>query len=224
MRLLVLTANQLRHAALLATLAAQYEVRAHVETLPARVSSGPALQRYYARMDAAERTVFGAVTLACPLTVTALGTIAVSEADWAWAERVVVFGASWLRGAVLARCVERRAINVHLGMSPYYRGSAPNFWAAYDGRPEYVGGTLHALTDSLDAGPIYETIPAPEDPDPWRRSMRAAPATFARLPAVLARLDAGQPQDRAACLRYSRARDFTDAVAADFLARVGADG
>lgn len=224
MNVLVLTANQLRHFALLEALArAGLRVRAHVETLPPRVTSGPALQAYYARMAAAERACFGSVIVPCARSrVSPLGTIGVSDGLWDWAERVVVFGSSWLRGSVLEQCVARRAINVHLGLSPYYRGSAPNFWAAYDGHPEYVGGTLHFLTAGLDSGPILSMILAdPADRDPWRRSMAVAPPLFAQIPAALARTDAGTPQDPTQCLRYSRAADFTDAIAAEFLERHG---
>src|SRR5690606_39404976 len=60
----------------------------------------------------------------------------------------VVFGASYIRGPLIDYLVARGAINIHMGVSPYYRGSSCNFWALYDGRPEYVGATIHKLSRS----------------------------------------------------------------------------
>ena len=44
----------------------------------------------------------------------------------------VVFGASYIRDWLIDFLVEHRAINIHMGLSPYYRGSSCNFWALYD--------------------------------------------------------------------------------------------
>ena len=46
-------------------------------------------------------------------------------------------------------------INVHLGLSPYYRGAGTNFWPFYNGEPEFVGVTYHALTERVDDGQIF---------------------------------------------------------------------
>jgi len=43
---------------------------------------------------------------------------------------------------------------MHLGLSPYYRGSGTNFWPLVDGLPECVGVTIHLAVSSVDAGPI----------------------------------------------------------------------
>ena len=45
-------------------------------------------------------------------------------------------------------------INVHLGLSPYYRGSGTNFWPIYNGEPEFCGVTYHRLVAKVDAGEI----------------------------------------------------------------------
>jgi folate-dependent phosphoribosylglycinamide formyltransferase PurN len=47
-----------------------------------------------------------------------------------------------------------KIVNLHLGLSPYYRGSASNFWAIHDELPECVGATLHTLTEAIDSGEI----------------------------------------------------------------------
>jgi phosphoribosylglycinamide formyltransferase-1 len=51
-----------------------------------------------------------------------------------------------------------RPINLHLGLSPYYRGAGTNFWPLVNGEPEYVGATIHYLDAGLDSGPIIAHV------------------------------------------------------------------
>jgi len=44
--------------------------------------------------------------------------------------------------------------NVHLGLSPWYRGGATHFWPSYLLEPEFTGITVHEMTKDIDAGPI----------------------------------------------------------------------
>jgi methionyl-tRNA formyltransferase len=46
------------------------------------------------------------------------------------------------------------AVNLHLGLSPRYRGSHCVFWPLYNGEPEWVGITVHRVDSGIDAGPI----------------------------------------------------------------------
>lgn len=66
---------------------------------------------------------------------------------------VFLFGSSIIRDPVLSR-FQDRVINMHLGLSPYYRGSATNFWPLVDGLPECVGVTVHHATLKVDGGNI----------------------------------------------------------------------
>jgi methionyl-tRNA formyltransferase len=49
-----------------------------------------------------------------------------------------------------------RAINLHLGLSPYYRGTATNFYPLLNEEPQYVGATIHLLDAGIDSGPILK--------------------------------------------------------------------
>jgi len=49
------------------------------------------------------------------------------------------------------------AINMHGGLSPYYRGGDSIFWALYNREPQYIGVTIHLLTLGIDAGPLVYT-------------------------------------------------------------------
>ena len=66
---------------------------------------------------------------------------------------VLVFGTGLLREAIIAR-FDGRIINLHLGLSPYYRGAGTNFWPLVNREPEYVGATIHYLDAGIDTGPI----------------------------------------------------------------------
>ena len=51
--------------------------------------------------------------------------------------------------------IECNKVNVHLGLSPYYRGTATNFWPIYNGEIHYCGVTFHELSLKIDGGPIF---------------------------------------------------------------------
>lgn len=136
----------------------------------------------------------------------------------------VVFGASYIKGPLIDFLVSRRAYNIHMGTSPYYRGSSCNFWALADGRPDYVGATVHLLSKGLDSGPmLFHALPAAEAADAFLLGMKAVEAAHRGLVERLASSELARmepvPQDKAQELRYSKMAEFTDEVAARYLAR-----
>lgn len=77
----------------------------------------------------------------------------------------LVFGASWLKTPWL-EAFPGRLFNLHLGLSPHYRGVGTNFWPLHDGLPEYVGATIHLLDVGIDSGPIlFHVRPQPAADD-----------------------------------------------------------
>ncbi len=69
-------------------------------------------------------------------------------------DAIIVSGGRILRDPVL-RCASRYGmINMHPGLSPYYRGIACTFWSLYNEEPEYAGVTIHYLTAGIDSGDI----------------------------------------------------------------------
>jgi methionyl-tRNA formyltransferase len=114
-----------------------------------------------------------------------------------------------------------------MGVSPYYRGSSTNFWALYDGRPDYVGATIHLLTAGLDSGPmLFHAFPPTEAADPFVLGMKAVRSAHAALVEAIRTGEAAElepvPQDKRVELRYTRNADFTDAVAQEYLDRLPA--
>ena len=72
---------------------------------------------------------------------------------------VVSYGCSIIRGKLLEEYAGR-FVNVHLGLSPWYRGSGTNFWPLVNGEPEYVGATFMHIDAGVDTGEIIHQIRA----------------------------------------------------------------
>jgi methionyl-tRNA formyltransferase len=45
-------------------------------------------------------------------------------------------------------------VNLHTGLSPYYKGGNSNFWPIYHRYNNLTGYTLHEMTTGIDSGPI----------------------------------------------------------------------
>jgi methionyl-tRNA formyltransferase len=106
---------------------------------------------------------------------------------------IAVFGTSLIRSALLSR--GRLGIfNLHGGLSPHYRGADCTFWALYNGQPDLVGCTLHAIDSGIDTGNLIAHIcPEVREGDDeltlfWR-AVRASAEVFAEL---LDRLEQGE--------------------------------
>src|SRR5688500_15124859 len=70
---------------------------------------------------------------------------------------VLVFGTGLLKQPLID-AFAGRIINIHLGLSPYYRGAGTNFWPLVNGEPEYCGATIHLLDIGVDSGPILAHV------------------------------------------------------------------
>ncbi len=49
-------------------------------------------------------------------------------------------------------------INLHTGLSPYARGGNCNLFMLLEGKPQYVGATIHYIDSGIDSGDIIRTI------------------------------------------------------------------
>lgn len=239
MKVAIFTSNSARHVTLAEKLSGVaehvYMVQECSTVFPGQVEGyyrkSPVMQDYFARVIEAERTVFGAPRF-LPSNVSQLSllmedlSLARLEmlAPALDADFIIVFGASYIKGPLVDRLIARRAINIHMGMSPYYRGSSCNFWALYDGNPDLVGATIHMISRGLDSGAmLYHVRPAQVPTDPFLLGMRAVEAAQDSLVERLSRGTLGQypeiVQDRSAEIRYTKNAQFTDEVAAEYLAR-----
>lgn len=70
---------------------------------------------------------------------------------------ILVYGTGLIGSQLISR-FPGKIINLHLGLSPYYRGAGTNFWPLVNREPEYVGATVHYLDAGIDAGPIIAQV------------------------------------------------------------------
>src|SRR5271168_1980819 len=161
MKIAIFTSNHPRHFALLraaSAIADQVVAVQECTTLfPGAVKDfyrkSEVMETYFTRVLAAEHRVFGSIApLPRNVRVLALREGDINSlpletfSEYLDADQIVVYGASFLKGDLCREMVAREAVNIHIGVSPYYRGSSCNFWAMYDGRYEMVGATIHRLS------------------------------------------------------------------------------
>lgn len=238
MKITVFTSNHPRHLSLIKDLLDIGEVHAIIECatrFPGAASDSmyhvsPVMADYFSRVLQAERDVFGPGNPIAandrlhilPLTMGDLSRVPLSLIETALAsDFYLVFGASFIRGPLIDFLVPKKAVNIHMGISPDYRGSSCNFWAAYERNFHLVGATIHMLTKGLDSGPILShAFPAPAT-CPFKLGMLAVKSAHSSVCAALktGRLFEGEPipQDRSLERRYTKGTDFTDKVAQDYL-------
>jgi hypothetical protein len=239
MKVTIFTSNQPRHIALINRLANSAEVVYAVQEVttvhPGAVSdfygNSETMHKYFNNVRSAENIFFPnqrftsntVKTFACKSGD--LNRLRKSDLEVALdSDLYVVFGSSFIRGWLCDFLVGKSAINLHMGLSPYYRGAACNFWAMYDQLPNYVGATWHYLSSGLDSGPIiFHSIPRFEDEDAFGFTMKAVLAAqedlISNLDEILQGDFPGVPQEKGLQLRYSRYTDFTDEIAQEFLQR-----
>lgn len=72
---------------------------------------------------------------------------------------LICYGSSLIKTELLER-FSGRFINVHLGLSPYYRGSGTNVWPLINNEPNMVGATFMYIDAGIDTGRIIHQIQA----------------------------------------------------------------
>ena len=70
---------------------------------------------------------------------------------------LVAYGCSLIRDPLLSS-FRGRFLNVHLGLSPYYRGVGTNFWPLVNREPEFVGATFMHLDAGVDTGEVIHQM------------------------------------------------------------------
>jgi len=126
-------------------------------------------------------------------------------------ELVVAFGCSILREPLLSS-FRGRLLNLHLGLSPYYRGAASNFWPLVNGEPEYVGATFMHLDSGIDTGEIIHQIRARvyRNDTPHQIGNRLIVDAVFAYGAIIRRIDElhSMPQPTLLDCKYYRTNDY----------------
>ena len=72
---------------------------------------------------------------------------------------LVCYGSSLIKSKLL-EFFKDRFLNIHLGLSPYYRGSGTNVWPLINNQPQMVGATFMHIDEGIDTGRIIHQINA----------------------------------------------------------------
>lgn len=239
MKITVFTSNQPRHLALVNKLASvsdtTYAILECNTVFPGKVQDffkkSDVMKCYFENVMEAENSLYGDISF----SKNNVKSLSIKSGDLNLLNKeqlqealssdlYVVFGASYIKGWLIDHLVNHKAINIHMGLSPYYRGSSCNFWALYDSKPEYVGSTIHLLSKGLDSGPmLYHAVPNLKNSNPFEFTMKSVEAAQQSL---VERISTKQifefiphNQDKTQEIRYTRNSDFTDSVAEEFLNR-----
>ncbi|HUU83820.1 MAG TPA: formyl transferase [Phycisphaerae bacterium] len=174
MRIGILTSNDVRHRHVVNALRARCEVTAvcyqdtgyvpadtAAETIDARTAA--AVKHHFEERRRQEEIHFGhnadpvadsrecGVCTVDPRTLNTGDTLAFVQRHGV--EAVVIYGTGMIKSPLLD-AYTGRMVNLHLGLSPYYRGTATNFYPLLNDEPEYVGATIHLIDAGIDSGPI----------------------------------------------------------------------
>tara|TARA_X000000950_G_scaffold287397_1_gene399498 strand:+ start:1041 stop:1829 length:789 start_codon:yes stop_codon:yes gene_type:complete len=136
--------------------------------------------------------------------------------DFLKSDIYIVFGSSWIKGDLLKFLTDKGAINIHMGVSPYYRGTDCNFWALYDNNPHLVGATVHLLSSGLDNGPILYHAMSNLKTNPYEYTMSCVKSAFHSLyerikSGSIFKLDSVS-NIKEKQIRYSKKIDFNDLI------------
>ena len=136
--------------------------------------------------------------------------------DFLKSDVYVVFGSSYIKGELVDFLVKQKAINIHAGVSPYYRGTDCNFWALYDDNPHLVGTTIHLLSKGLDSGPMLYHAMSNLKSNPFEYTMSTVKSAFH---SIAERIKDGSiftikpvVQDKKEEVRYSKKSEFNEEI------------
>ena len=143
-----------------------------------------------------------------------------SLSDFLKSDIYIIFGSSYIKGDLVDFLIKKKALNIHMGISPYYRGTDCNFWALYDNNPHLVGATIHILSKGIDNGPILYHALSKIKTNPFEYTMSAVKSSFY---SILERLKDEsifkiKPiiQNKNKEIRYSKKTDFNDIKISEF--------
>ena len=161
---MILTADKPRHMRFAALLIKKFGAKLIIERNTSKSSyTSPLLKKHFEEFERTEREWFrptdeekalllgSTLCTLPPKSVNDPKVLAViKEMD---PELIIVYGTSII-GRELIGAFPKRIINVHAGLSPYYRGSGCNVYPFLNNELEYVGITIHFMDEGVDTGDI----------------------------------------------------------------------
>ena len=236
MKITIFTSNQPRHISLVNKLSEISEsTYAVIETKD--LSNGvikdfykpsPIMEEYFRKVNNSEANIFGEemnINSSVESLVINNGELSNLDQDTLRdaldSDLYVVFGSSYIKGWLVNHLISRKTINIHMGISPFYRGVGCNFWALYDLNPDLVGATIHMISKGIDSGGIlWHCFPKYDNEDPFDFTMKSVLSAHSSIVNGILSKEIFELsptiQDKNKEKRFSRSSDFNDAVIEDF--------
>ena len=143
--------------------------------------------------------------------------------DFLISDVYVVFCSSYIKGDLVDFLVKNKALNIHMGVSPYYRGTDCNFWALYDDNPHLVGATIHMLSKGLDSGSMLYHAMSNIKTNPFEYTMSTVKAAFHSIAERIKdkSIFEIEPilQDKSKKVRYSKKIEFNEQVVKNYFTK-----
>jgi methionyl-tRNA formyltransferase len=240
MKITLFTSNQLRHNYFINLLSKKcsklFVVQESKTIFPGEVPwyypSSKIMKKYFSNVKQAERKIFGnnnIIKSSKKINITPLGSGDLSNCtkkmlkDSLQSDVYIVFGSSFIKGEIANFLSKKKTLNIHMGISPYYRGTDCNFWALRDGNPDLVGATIHFLSKGLDNGPILYHATTKFNKDPFLFTMLSVKSAFLSIIYYLKnkKIKKLKPikQNNKLLIRYSKKKDFKNSVVKNFFSK-----
>ena len=240
MKITLLTSNNIRHnylINLLSEISDELFVIQESRTIfpgliPGFYKASPIMKKYFENVNNAQYQLFG-----CPYVNINNKNIKILPilsgdlnqcsmdflSDFLQSDLYVVFGSSYIKGDLADFLIKQKAINIHAGVSPYYRGTDCNFWALIDENPHLVGATIHLLSKGLDNGPILYHAMSNIRTNPYEYTMSSVKSAFHSIAEKIKDetifkiepIDQNKNQE----VRYSLKKEFTEEVVKDYFTK-----
>ena len=193
--------------------------------LPGHYQTSPIMKKYFENVNNAQSRLFGnsyvnnkkknikiLTMLSGDLNQCSMNLLS----DFLKSNVYVVYGSSYIKGELLNFLINQKAINIHAGISPYYRGTDCNFWALFDDNPHLVGATIHLLSKGLDSGPMLYHAMSNIKMNPFEYSMSTIKSAFHSIAERIkdSSIFKIKPlvQDKKKEVRYSKKSEFNEEI------------
>ena len=237
MKITLFTSNKNRHnylINLLSEVSDELFIIQECDTIFTGIVSGhymasPIMKKYFENVNKAQSQFFGNSYVnnnkknikILPILLQDLSKCSMhSLSDFLKSDIYVVFGSSYIKGELVDYLVKKKAINIHAGVSPYYRGADCNFWALHDDNPHLVGTTIHLLSRGLDSGPMLYHAMSNLKTNPFEYTMSTIKSAFH---SIAERIKDGSifkikplVQDKSKEVRYSKKSEFNEEIVQEY--------
>ena len=198
-------------------------------SVPGHYQASPSMKKYFENVINAQYQLFGNSYVnnkkknikILPMILGDLNQCSINLlSDFLKSDVYVVFGSSYIKGELVDFLIKQKAINIHAGVSPYYRGTACNFWALYDGNPHLVGSTIHLLSKGLDTGPMLYHAMSNLKTNPFEYTMSTIKSAFHSIAERIKDNSIFKinpvTQDKIKEIRYSKKNEFNEDIVKEY--------